>query len=119
MEIKERINQDVAILRLEGRLDLNTAKELKKHVKGLLGRNAKNIALSFAGITFINSSGLASLISIHKDLRLAKGKLAISDVNVYVKEIFEITQLDSIFDIYTTESEAVASFSLAPGKFVP
>jgi anti-anti-sigma factor len=60
-------------------------------------------------VDFINSSGLGALVSILKEVRNHKGELKISNLADYVKEIFDITQLSSIFDICEDESHAINS----------
>jgi len=66
--------------------------------------------LNLANVEFINSSGLGSLVSIMKEARLNKGRLTFSNLANYVQEIFEITQLSHIFEIFATEEEALNSF---------
>jgi stage II sporulation protein AA (anti-sigma F factor antagonist) len=61
-------------------------------------------------VDFINSSGLGALVSILKEVRDHKGKLKISNLADYIKEIFDITQLSSIFDICEDESNAIRGF---------
>jgi len=68
------------------------------------------IHLSLAEVDFINSSGLGVLVSIMKEIRLNKGRLTLSNLASYVQEIFEITQLSHIFEIYVTEEEAIGSY---------
>ena len=110
MEIKAQEIGSVAVLRLEGRLDLANGAALKEHLKSCFERNCTSIHLNMAEVEFINSSGLGSLVSIMKEIRLLKGRLTLSNLASYVQEIFEITQLSHIFEIYPTEEEALTSF---------
>ncbi|MCD6249356.1 MAG: STAS domain-containing protein [candidate division Zixibacteria bacterium] len=110
MEIKIREQENVAILSLSGRLDLASGATLKEHLKKLTDEKTIQIHLNLAEVEFINSSGLGALVSIMKEIRLLKGRLTLSNLASYVQEIFEITQLSHIFEIYTTEDEALASY---------
>jgi len=110
MEIKTKETNDVIVLALKGRLDLASGTELKKTLKTTLDDNKNSIHLNLEEVEFINSSGLGSLVSIMKEVRLLKGRLTLSNLASYVEEIFEITQLSHIFEIYSTEEEALASF---------
>jgi anti-sigma B factor antagonist len=95
---------------LKGRLDLTSSSELKEKVREYLDQGKVNIILNLAHVDFINSSGLGTLVSTLKEVRTAKGRIALCSLAPYVQEIFEITQLSHIFDIYPGEEEAFAAF---------
>jgi len=116
MDIKQRDRGSIAILDLSGRMDLSSGTMLKEHIKKLFEKNVTSIHLNLTGVEFINSSGLGSLVSIMKETRLAKGRLTLSNLANYVQEIFEITQLSHIFEIYATEEEALASYQSVPAN---
>ena len=110
MEMIVREKGSVTVIQLTGRLDLASGSSLKERVKKLLAKNDTTIHLNLAQVEFINSSGLGALVSIMKEVRLTKGRLTLSNLASYVQEIFDITQLSHIFEIYQTEDEALASF---------
>ncbi len=117
MEITKKEVNSVAVLSLKGRLDLASGAGLKDEIKALMDKENNLIHLNLADVDFINSSGLGVLVSIMKDIRLHKGRLTLSDLASYVQEIFEITQLSHIFEIFTSESEALTSYqSVSAGK---
>jgi anti-anti-sigma factor len=111
MNISSRIEDDVAILNLNGRLDLTSANELKAASREIMGTGSRKLILNMGKVDFINSSGLGTLVSILKDVRSANGRLKLSNLAPYVKEIFEITQLSNIFDICDDEKHAKSSLS--------
>ncbi len=113
MEVQMRDQENVAILSLNGRLDLASGATLKEHLKKLTDKETLQVHLNLAEVEFINSSGLGALVSIMKETRLHKGRLTLSNLASYVQEIFEITQLSHIFEIYPTEEEALASYQPA------
>ncbi|MEE8576818.1 MAG: STAS domain-containing protein [candidate division Zixibacteria bacterium] len=110
MEIKAREENGVAIISLSGRLDLASGTTLKEEIKKHLDNNVTSVHLNLMNVEFINSSGLGSLVSIMKEIRMLKGRFTLSDLASYVKEIFEITQLSHIFEIFATETEAITSY---------
>ncbi len=113
MDIKVREEAQAAVLNLSGRLDLASGATLKENLKQLFENDKTSIHLNLAEIEFINSSGLGALVSVMKEVRLLKGRLTLSNLASYVQEIFEITQLSHIFEIYATEEEALASYQAA------
>ena len=102
---------DVDVLRISGRIDLVTSNTLKDMVREHLHRGRRHLVLNLERVDFINSSGLGSLVSILKDVRLAGGSLVLSNLAPYVQEIFEITQLSNVFEIFDTEPAAVQSLA--------
>ncbi len=104
----------VNVLTLKGKIDLANAGKLKTEVKTLLEAHKTNMHLDMQGVDFINSSGLGALVSIMKEIRICKGRLTLSGLAPYVNEIFEITQLTHVFEIYDTLEEAQASYVVMP-----
>ncbi len=111
MEVSKEQNSGYTCLHLDGRLDLNSSSQLKDQIKGLLSEGVVNFIIDLNGVDFINSSGLGTLVSILKDVRMVKGRMVLCNLAQYVHEIFEITQLSHIFDIYPTEKQAAETFS--------
>lgn len=110
MDIRKRFEGNVAILSLDGQLDLTSASTLKEASKEVLENETKKIVLNLDKVDFINSSGLGALVSILKDVRNARGSMKISNLAPYVREIFDITQLSNIFEIFHDETQAITSF---------
>ncbi|MBU0982644.1 MAG: STAS domain-containing protein [candidate division Zixibacteria bacterium] len=110
MEIKVKQEGNIAVLKLAGRLDLASGTTLKQNMKSLFDKDVTMVHLNLAEVEFVNSSGLGTLVSIMKEIRLMKGRLTMSNLASYVQEIFDITQLSHIFEIYATEEEALSSF---------
>lgn len=104
----------VTVMALRGRLDLASAWQLKDAVNTLLETERNLIHFNMTDVDFINSSGLGALVSMMKEIRVHKGRLTLSDLAPYVNEIFEITQLSHVFEIYQNEDEAVSSYSPMP-----
>jgi len=110
MEIQDRQEGNVIVLALNGRLDLASGAALKENVKKHFANNKTSIHLNFTGIEFVNSSGLGALVSIIKEIRLLKGRLTLSNLSSFVQELLDITQLSQIFEIYSTEEEALNTY---------
>jgi anti-sigma B factor antagonist len=114
MDITVREQGNVNVLILKGKLDLANSGDLKSTVKSLLEQDKNLMHFNMQGVDFINSSGLGALVSMMKEVRVHKGRLTLSDLAPYVNEIFEITQLSNVFEIYGNETEAVNSYTAMP-----
>ena len=71
---------------------------------------AKKMLLNLENVQYLSSAVLGKLISLHKALRLSGGSLKLCSIAKPIYEVFEITRLDKVFDIYETEPEAIAAF---------
>lgn len=114
MEIRVTENEGYITISLKGRLDFASSTNLKEEILKRVAQGRNRIVLNLAQIDFINSSGLGTLVSILKEIRLAKGRLLLSNPASYVEEIFEITQLSHIFEIYPSEAEAQEALTASP-----
>ncbi len=114
MDYRVEKHESVDVVRISGRLDLVSSNNLKDCVRQRLGEKRTLLVLNMKGVDFINSSGLGALVSILKDVRLVNGRLVLSELAPYVQEIFAITQLSNVFEIHTTEKEAVQSVEANP-----
>jgi len=110
MELRVETTEVVDVIHVAGRLDLVGANSLKDLVRRRLQDNQIHMILNLKKVDFINSSGLGALVSVLKDVRLAGGRLALSELASYVKEIFAITQLSNVFEIYDSENQARETF---------
>jgi anti-sigma B factor antagonist len=101
----------VVVVSLSGdALDAACAEKFRADIAPLID-GQKAIVLDFAGLKFVDSSGIGALLSC---LRLAKtngGEIRISGLLPNVRSLFELVRLDRLFEIFSTSDEAVASFA--------
>ena len=114
MDISVKTTDNCCVFNLKGRLDLTSSAQLKDKVQQNLEEGHKNILLDMSQVDFINSSGLGTLVSTLKVVRTHAGRIVLSSLAPYVQEIFEITQLSHIFEIFESESEACNCFEKSP-----
>ena len=58
-------------------------------------------------VNFIDSSGLTSLVAGMRDADKEKGTFRLCNVHPEAKLVFEVTMMDSVFEIYDTEEHAL------------
>lgn len=110
MKIREERNQDICIYNLEGEININTSGELRKAFDNIIKNDDKKVLIDFKDVSYIDSSGLATLIEMLQRLKKIGGSLRISNMNERVKNIFEITKLYKLFDIFDVRQEALKEF---------
>ncbi|MEA4858211.1 MAG: STAS domain-containing protein [Solidesulfovibrio sp.] len=111
MQLVEKENGEVTVLELGGRLDSNTSKVLEDKVMEILGQGRKKLLMDFKDVDYINSTGLRVLLLALQQLKKSQGKLVLSTIKDYMKEVFEISGYTEIFPIYATQEEALGHFA--------
>ena len=111
MKFKDKIDGDVGILTLKGKLmGPPDTDELNDEVKSLLGSGAKNIVLDLGGVSWLNSMGVGAIMRSYTTVKSHKGDLCLARLTEKAHNLFVITQLIKVFKAYETVDEAVSSF---------
>jgi anti-sigma B factor antagonist len=115
MEFEDRIESGVTVVNLKGqRMDAAVAPLFKGHMVDLIQQGHKRFVINLEIVDFMDSSGLASLMSSMKALGGA-GEIAVCCLGDKVRKLFAITRLDrGVFRIFAATAEAVAA--LAPAS---
>jgi anti-sigma B factor antagonist len=100
----------VTVVYLSGEIDLYTSPGVRLELNKLMAEKKKNILISFKDVSYIDSSGLATLVELYQKMKAWKGKLILADMGDAVKGVFELSRLDKIFTFSPAVKEALASF---------
>ncbi len=111
MDVKLRQKNDIYVLDLAGRMDINASDAINKNIDEILSSQGKKVLMNFAHIDFVSSPGLVILVSILKKVKKSEGRIVLCNLQSYVKEVFEVTQLTKVFDVFDDETTAIESFS--------
>jgi anti-anti-sigma factor len=85
-------------LKVSGKLSAVTAEEFDTVLNTVTGETA-DLVLDFAELDYLASAGLRCLIAAQKKIKARKGNLSIINVTDPVREVFEITGLEDVFDL--------------------
>lgn len=110
MEINRRESGEIIIFDINGEIDLYNAPEIKEKIKEEMNKNKVNIVINLDKVSYIDSSGIGVLISSLSNLKKVGGALKLINVYASVRKVFELTKLTSFFDIYDSETDALAAF---------
>lgn len=91
---------------MAGEIDLHSAPQVRNNINTRLEEGQTQIAMDLAGVEFIDSSGLAALISGQKKAAEASGSLVLVSPTEPVKRALSVTGLDKIFKVYGSLDEA-------------
>lgn len=110
MNVKQEKCNDVAICALEGEININNSPDLRKVFDEFIKRNEKKVLIDFTNVTYIDSSGLATLIEMLQRMKKIGGRMRFSNMDQKVKNIFEITKLHKLFEIFDNRESAIQGF---------
>lgn len=111
MKIKERMEGDVAVLTLSGKMMGGPeTMALHERIKSLIADGIHNVVIDLHGVKWMNSSGLGVIMACMTSLQQANGKLKLASVTDKVQSIMMITKLIQVFDTYENAERAVAKF---------
>jgi anti-sigma B factor antagonist len=99
----------VPVLDVVGEIDIYTTPQFKEAVSAAIDENKPAIIINMAQVTYMDSSGFGTLLSATKRLRPLDGALYLTGCNDSIQRMLQITRLNTIFGVYTTEDEALAA----------
>ena len=88
--------------------------ELEKHIRDRAEGGNKWLVINLGDTQHINSTALGVLITGHTNYAKRGGQMKLCNVDKRIQNIFVITKLSLVFDVYESEEKALASF--AEGK---
>ncbi len=100
----------VTIVAIEGQLIVSNRQDLKQRMLEELEGGARKLLLDFSKTGYIDSSGLGVLVSLSKKVREQGGELRLAGLNDDLRTLFELTKLDTLFQINESLEQALASF---------
>ena|SRR5215472_4701573 len=111
MQTASRRIGEVSVVDLRGRITVGEGNiMLRRVVAGLLEKGSKRILLNLAGVGYIDSSGLGELVRTYTTLQKQGGQLKMVNLNQRLADLFKVTGLQKVFDIYEDEGLAIQAF---------
>src|SRR3972149_2801129 len=110
MEISTEELKQVSVMAVTGRVDSATAPELENSLKKLVEAEKTQIVLDLKNVEYMSSAGLRAMVSTLKAVKRVNGDLRLASPSPRVEEVLRLAGLPSIFSIYPSREEAVASF---------
>lgn len=100
-----------AIVAIEGEIDLYSSPKLRETLLQLTGEQAPVIVLNLEKVSYTDSSGLATLIEGLQATGKYGGKFVLTSISKEVREVFQLSHLDKVFEIYNSTEEALQAAS--------
>ena len=98
-----------AVIELAGEVDGGAAGVFNAaYEQAVTSGEPGTVVLDFARVGYINSTGIALIVSVLARARAERRKVVASGLSEHYREIFELTRLDEAITIYIDEASALA-----------
>lgn len=96
------------VLTVGGRMDALSAPEFEAECGRWLAAGEKRLVVDLAGLGYISSAGLRSILSVAKKLKAQGGDLAFCALSGIVAEVFAVSGFVKLLPVFATQEEALA-----------
>ena len=112
LQIIEKEINGVTVLELVGRVTLGEeSNQLRTKIKDLLAQGTKRLVLDLGNVSYIDSAGLGTLVAGYTSSQSQGAGMKLANLTKRFHEQLNITKLVTVFDVYNSVEEAIASFA--------
>lgn len=109
MELKIRKQGDIYIIDVSGDMDLYNTNQLKELFMKMLAKNIESFIINLENVSYIDSSGVGTLINIFSTVKQKNLKFYLANVHGTTKKVLELTKLMGFFPIAPSVEEALGA----------
>jgi anti-sigma B factor antagonist len=104
MKYKTKDEGGYAVLELEGDVDLSCSPDARKQILKCL-ESGRDLLVDLSAVTYIDSSGVASLVEGYQTARKRFLKFGLVGVSIAAMNVLQLARLDKVFPIHSSVSE--------------
>ncbi|MFZ0959704.1 MAG: STAS domain-containing protein [Terriglobia bacterium] len=114
LNLVEKEVNGVTVLQVSGRVVLGEeSNQLRTKLKTILSQGKTRVVLDLAGVAYIDSAGLGTLVAGFTSAQNQGANLKLANLTKRFDEQLHITKLVTVFDVYNNVEDAVKSFASA------
>ncbi len=106
---EEQPADDTRLITVTGEIHVTTAPDFSNRLNDAISAGTRGVVIDMSDVAFIDSTGLSVLLNGLRRVTRSNGRMALVVSNPTVLRLFEITKLDSTFDIHGSREDALAS----------
>lgn len=109
LKIEKRQVNGVTIVSCQGRIMFgDEANALRDFLKEALTETPRMV-LNLAGVTYIDSGGLGTLVGVYSSARGAGADIKLTGLGQRLRDVLQITKLATVFEVFSSEQEALTA----------
>ena len=110
--VTTRDSGDIRIVELHGKITIGAGDlQMREGIHAALAAGAKKLIIDMKDVTTIDSSGVGELVGCYTTATHRGAKLKLMSLPPKISDVLTVTQLITVFDVFSDEKEAVASFA--------
>ena len=110
LEILVDHSEGGTLVRLQGRCNIDSSPDLRKRLLDILrGQPTEIVVVDLANVTYIDSSGIATLIEGLKIARNCQRKFCLQGLHGRLLHLFEVTGVSALFEMSGCKPDASPS----------
>jgi anti-sigma B factor antagonist len=103
-----REEKGVMVVALSGEVDLDSSSQVRTTLLDCVDRK-RGILVDLSAVSYIDSSGVASLVEAYQSARRASIQFGLVSVSVAAMRVLELARLDRVFSIHANVADALAN----------
>lgn len=109
LKVETRESDGVTVVTCHGRIVLGEESAgLRETLKRAL-ISSKHLILDLSGVSYIDSSGLGTLVGVYSSARAAGAEIRLAGLNPRLQDLLQITKLVTVFEVYDNVQQAIAA----------
>jgi anti-sigma B factor antagonist len=105
--INVKTENSATIVQMDGEVDLYSSSEVREILLKLIQDQTTIIIVDFERVSYIDSSGVATLVEGLQEMGKYSGILRLTNLPDMVRQVFELSSLDKVFEIHDTVQDAM------------
>src|SRR5437588_5490150 len=110
LRLSTRIVDGIAVLDCAGRIVFGDESSLLLDTAKKMINENKRIVLNLSGVSYIDSGGLGTLVSLFTTAQKAGGSIKLANLTERVGDLLQVTKLLTVFEVYDSEEKALDSY---------
>ena len=106
MAYEVRSEGETIVVSLSGDVDLDNSPQVRSALLNAV-REKRAVLVDMSGVSYIDSSGIASLVEAYQSARRGRTAFALVAVSDAAMRVLELARLDQVFSIHASISEAL------------
>ncbi len=108
MNIECKTTDKAVRIELSGAVDLYSSPQARKTILGVLEeKSPKLVMVDLSAVTYIDSSGVATLVEGLQLSKERKSKFCLIGLSDAAREVFELARLHKVFQLFPSEEQAL------------
>src|SRR3954447_4862008 len=102
----EALDASTQLLAVSGELDLMTVGQFRRRIQSAFARGSPQLVIDLSGVTHMDSTGLAELISAHQRAMDLRGRLVLLVTSARIMRTLEIRGVVNLFTVVASRAGA-------------